>query len=111
MNVHLSRKLTLEQSDTLPDGAGGFVESWITLGSMWADIQMRTGRERHAGEAALSLVGFKITVRGAPVGTPSRPQAGQRFREPGRIFNIEAVSERDPNGWFLTCYAKEELVV
>jgi len=48
-------------------------------------------------------------VRGAPVGHSTRPRAGQRFVETGRIFHIEAVAERDPRGRYLTCFAEEEV--
>jgi head-tail adaptor len=48
-------------------------------------------------------------VRGAPVGVPSRPEAGQRFREGSRVYRIEAVAEKDPQGRYLTCFATEEV--
>jgi head-tail adaptor len=32
-----------------------------------------------------------------------------RFREGDRAFPIQAVSERDPAGRFLTCFAIEEV--
>jgi head-tail adaptor len=46
-------------------------------------------------------------VRGAPVGAPSRPVAGQRFREGARIYPILAVAEADPEGRYLVCHAEE----
>ena len=58
---------------------------------------------------ALSAVPYRVTVRGAPVGSPSRPKAGQRFREGTRLFLIQAVTERDQFGRYLTCFAREEV--
>ncbi len=59
----------------------------------------------------MSRVAYKIVVRGAPFGDPARPMAEQRFRDGDRIFTIEAVAERDPEGRYLTCFVQEEAVV
>ncbi|MEQ9693234.1 head-tail adaptor protein [Shimia sp. SDUM112013] len=107
-DVHLSRKLVLEAPARVPDGAGGFAESWTVLGTVWADIRARTGRKRDGGEVSLSSTAYRIVLRGAPQGAPSRPVAGMRFREGTRLFAIDAVSERDPQGRYLTCFATEE---
>jgi SPP1 family predicted phage head-tail adaptor len=110
-NVKLNRQLTLEQRDQQPDGAGGFSETWVALGSLWAQVQARTGREA-AGEAArLSTTGYRITVRAAPHGTPSRPKPGQRFRDDARRFRIEAVAEQDVNMRYLICFCEEDVVL
>lgn len=108
--VHLSRKLTLEAPLKVADGAGGFSVSWSVLGEVWADVAMRTGREKSGGTVALSTMGYKIVVRGAPFGSEMRPKPEQRFVEGMRIFRILAVAERDPEGRYLTCFADEEVV-
>lgn len=107
----LTQPLVLEAPERVDDGAGGFVEGWIALGTLWAEITARTGRETAHGGAPVSRVGFKIVVRGAPYGTPERPQPQQRLRDGNRVFTIEAVAERDPEGRYLTCFAQEEMVV
>jgi len=106
----LSRRLTLEERRQTPDGAGGFVEDWAPLGTLWAEIDARSGRE--AGlrpAAAVSLSRLRITVRGAPVGDPARPKPDQRFREGGRIYSIRAVTEADGHARYLICFADEEV--
>jgi head-tail adaptor len=55
------------------------------------------------------LTSYRIVVRAAPPGAPSRPQAGQRFREGGRLFAIRAVAEAGGAGRFLVCFAEEEV--
>lgn len=106
----LNRRLALERLDRVPDGSGGFSDIWMPLGTLWAEIRPSTGRER-AGEAALmSVVPVQIVLRGAPLGSSMRPEAGQRLREGARVYVIEAVAERDPAGRYLTCFAKEERV-
>jgi head-tail adaptor len=107
--VHLGRKLVLEARQRVDDGAGGYIESWSALGVLWADMRARTGRERDLGEVTMSHTAYRIVVRGAPQGSPSRPVPGMRFREGDRAFPIQAVSERDPAGRFLTCFAIEEV--
>ncbi len=100
----MTRKLLLEAPGRVPDGAGGYTETWTPLGVIWAEVVPRAGRE--AGSA--SRLGLKIIVRAAPQGAHSRPTAQQRFRDGARIYVIEAVSEAAPMGRYLTCFAIEE---
>lgn len=101
-----SRRLTLEAPQRTPDGAGGYTETWAPLGRVWAEVLPRgAGRETAAASSALSL---KITLRAAPQGAPSRPTAAMRFRDGARIYRIEAVTEADPTGRTLICFASEE---
>jgi SPP1 family predicted phage head-tail adaptor len=107
----LNRQLVLEAPDVLADGAGGFVKGWVPLGILWADIKPGSGRETAQSGAPVSRMAYRITVRGAPMGSDKRPAAQQRFREGDRIFTIEAVSDHDPDGRYLTCFVQEEQVV
>lgn len=107
--VHLSRKLVLEAVSRAPDGAGGFSESWVALGTIWADIRAGTGREREVTAATISYVPHRIYVRAAPAGSPSRPVAGQRLVEDARVYRIQAVSDFDREGRYLECFALEEV--
>lgn len=109
MSVHLSRKLALEDAVRQPDGAGGFSETWETLGELWAEIKAGTGRERFGAQVTKSTVPYRITVRAAPVGAASRPKADQRFREGARLFRILAVADHDRDAAYLTCFATEEV--
>lgn len=105
----LNRTLTLEEPVRVPDGAGGFTQTWQTLGTLWAEIKPGSGRERAAGFATVSSIAFRITVRAAPAGAPSRPTPDQRFRDGTRIFRILAVTEADAGARYLTCFAQEEI--
>lgn len=106
----LTRPLVLEAPAQVADGAGGFSEAWTAKGTLWAEVKPRTGREVEGPGLTLSRVGYRITVRGAPQGAPSRPVAGQRFRYGARVFHIRAVTEADPSARFLVCFAEEEVV-
>ncbi len=105
----LNRQLTLQERQGSPDGAGGRSESWVTLGTLWAGVQSRSGRETQGFGGAVSLGTFRITVRGAPVGASNRPIPGQRFVMGARIFEILAVTEIEPGGMYLDCDAREEV--
>ncbi|MDX1785114.1 MAG: head-tail adaptor protein [Roseovarius sp.] len=109
--VTLNRQLVLEAPQRTADGAGGFDEVWTVQGTLWAQVKARSGRERMGGGAQMSNTAYRITVRAAPYGSPSRPKPEQRFRDGPRIFRIEAVAEADPLARFLTCYAQEEVAV
>ncbi len=109
--VRLNRKLVLEEARRLPDGAGGYAESWAERGTLWAEVTARTGRETAGGAVSRSSTGLRIVVRAAPQGAPSRPVAGQRFRDGTRIFKIESVAERGSDAKFLTCFAEEEVAI
>ena len=106
---HLNRALVLEAALRTPDGAGGFSEAWTALGTLWAEVLPGSGSDVLGEERMLSAVPYRVTVRGTPVGSPSRPQAGQRLREGTRLLLIQAVTERDPQGRYLTCFAREEV--
>lgn len=107
----LGHALILEAPERVSDGAGGYVQGWMALGTIWAEIRARAGRETAQSGAHISRTGYRITVRGAPYGAPARPMPEQRFRDGDRVFNIQAVAERDGDGRYLVCYADEEVVV
>jgi len=105
----LNRRLVLEAPVVAPDGAGGQIESWVAMGTLWAEIHPKTGREATGEAGALSVRAFRITVRGAPMGASNRPLPGQRFRQHTRLFRIVAVTEAERGGLYLTCEAREEV--
>jgi head-tail adaptor len=101
--------MVLESVTRNSDGAGGFVESWVPLGELWAEVRPRSGGERDREDVGVSRLDVKVTVRAAPVGSSMRPDAGQRFCEGPRVYRILAVTEPDMAGRFLTCLAREEV--
>lgn len=105
----LNRKLVLEAPVQTPDGAGGYATSWQAVGELWAAIRPGTGREKAAEFMTVATIPFRITVRAAPQGAPSRPEPEQRFRSGNRIFRILAVTEADAAARYLVCFAQEEV--
>jgi SPP1 family predicted phage head-tail adaptor len=107
MAVRLLRRLVLESAATVADGSGGFAVTWVPEGTLWADVTARSGREDFVGGAGRSRSRYRIVVRGAPVGAPSRPRTDQRLREGGRVFDILTVTEQDAGGRYLEILAEE----
>ncbi|WP_456388451.1 head-tail adaptor protein [Profundibacter sp.] len=107
---NLNRKLVLEDAEQVPDGSGGYAENWVALGVVWAEITAGSGREKAGEFITVSSVPYRITVRAAPVGAPSRPKADQRFRDGSRLFRINAVTELSGRAHYLVCYANEEVL-
>jgi head-tail adaptor len=105
----LNRKLVLEAPVRAPDGAGGFFTSWEARGTLWAEVRPGTGREKAAEFMTVATIPFRITVRAAPEGAPSRPEPEHRFRAGARIFRILAVTEADAGAQYLVCFAQEEV--
>lgn len=107
----LNRPLVLEGPVRVSDGAGGYAVNWQVLGTLWAQVAARTGREVADITAPVSRVVYRITVRAAPVGAPSRPRPEQRFRDGARLLKILAVAEADAQGRWLICDAQEEVAL
>lgn len=106
----LNRPLVLEVPERAPDGAGGFVQVWAVRGTLWAEVAPRMGRDAAGEGLRLGRACYRITVRAAPQGAPSRPIPGQRLRDGARLFHILAVTESGAGAGYLTLWAEEEVV-
>jgi len=95
MSFELSRRLTLEAPTRVPDGAGGFSETWELIGYVWGHIDTVAAGTDAAPEGMAANVRTRITMRAAPVGSSRRPKPEQRLREGSRIFEIDAVTEAE----------------
>ena len=105
----LDRRMVLETPARVSDGAGGFALSWAVKGVLWAALTPGSGREAAGEEVLFAQTPYRIIVRGAPVGAASRPKAEDRLRDGTRVFTLLAVTEADPRGQYLTCFAREEV--
>ena len=105
----LSRKLILEGAQCLEDGAGGYTRVWRPLGTLWGAVEPGSERGGDVPGGSVSRVGYRITIRAAPHGAPSRPVARQRLRDGERLFQIDAVAESSFGAGYLTCLVTEEV--
>ena len=106
--ARLTRQMALEELEQVHDGGGGSNESWRVVSTIWAELEARSARERSIAGGARSFVSHRATVRWAPAGDPSRPNARQRLREGDRVFSIVGVSEPDDERRTLQCWLSEE---
>lgn len=106
MAPKLERRMELQGRSRLPDGAGGFSESWVPLGVLWAAVAPGTGRDGSVDLVATSELPLRITVRAAPEGSLARVRPGQRLVEGARRYRVLAVAEA--GRLYLTCHAREE---
>ena len=81
-------------------GAYPFIGSYVAL-------RASRGKESLVGARSSSSVVWRIFVRAAPVGAPSRPTPKQRFVEGSRIFTILSVAEVSGQELYLECWAEE----
>lgn len=105
----LDRRLILEDAVRVADGSGGYTDTWSPLGELWALVTPRSGNERGIEGATLSGQAYRVTVRAAAYGAPSRPRPDQRFRDGTRIYKILSVADNDDKGRYLTCAVIEEV--
>ncbi len=106
-----NRKLILEASQNVPDGAGGYRLIWQKKGTIWADVVSISGREVQVGEAPRCRMQHQIVVRATPLGSTRRPEIRQRFREGDRIYRIVSVVVHDNSKRFLRCMVEEEQMI
>lgn len=105
----LDRRMVLEAPLRVADGAGGFDLTWGVKGVLWAELSPGSGREAAGVEVLVAQTPYRITVRGAPVGSGARPNPEDRLRDGTRVFTILAVTEADARGQYLICFAREEV--
>ncbi|MEM1273872.1 MAG: head-tail adaptor protein [Pseudomonadota bacterium] len=103
--IALNRLLTLEDPMRMPDGAGGYLQSWTALGKLWAHVAAQSGRE----DGDMSTTRYRIYARRMPAGSSARPRPDQRFRDGARVYHIDAVADLQADTRYVICYAHEEV--
>ncbi|MFK8032964.1 MAG: phage head closure protein [Hyphomicrobiales bacterium] len=96
--------LALEEPISTDDQGGGFYESWVSLGAVWAKVQPANALDSKRAEHFAGQISHRITVRR----DPQQPiKSGMRFVTALRIFRILAVYDPDERGALLMCLAEE----
>ena len=100
----MRHRLALEDTVSVPDGAGGSMSSWAHVSDVWAGIRPLSGSEVSDAGGLAGRVSHEITVRyRAGVAPP------QRFRMGSRIFDIKAVIDEREAHRFLICLVEERV--
>ncbi len=82
----LDQRVTFERLQSGTDEIGQPIESWLTLGTVWAAVEPQAGREFVAAGALQSQLTTKIRVRHRPGIT-----SGDRVTHNGRVYDIQSV--------------------
>lgn len=98
----LRTQLALEICAAVPDGLGGFSESWTETATLFARIEPVSATSLFGADQTLEAVTHRITLRHRD-GVAS----GMRFTRAARVFEIVTVHDPDETGRYLVCKARE----
>ena len=107
MGRTFSRRLIHEAPVEVPDGAGGFLQSWTALGALWCEVRLRSGGLKPSEFGRRPQLQVRITTHAVPQDHPARPWPGHRLIDGRRIFLVQAVQESDLRDRSLTILANE----
>jgi SPP1 family predicted phage head-tail adaptor len=98
----LKRRLMLEQPSENADGAGGLTRSFVTVATLWANLEWLAGEERWRQDRPEQAGLYRVTLRWR-----SGLTAGMRFRDGTRIFEIRSAGDPDGARRSLVCLTEE----
>ena len=84
-------RATLLQKISVPDGGGGFGESWQNIAAVWIDLAAQSVAQDTGADAVQAKVIYRARLRRTVAA------AGMRLGADGRLFDILAV-EADASG-------------
>lgn len=98
----MRHRVTLEAPLRVPDGAGGAIETWSTVATLWARIADRSGAEAFSADGTSGRLTHEITLRPHPDLVPRN-----RIRSVTRTYHILAVRTLGESTNRLTCLCEE----
>lgn len=98
----LSRQVVLEQAAWTPDGAGGAVESWTAVATLFAAVRALSGGESLSYDRIDGRVTHEIIIRHRADVKPA-----MRFLLGARRFEIVAALDVDGRRRHLKCLVEE----
>ncbi|WP_434632010.1 phage head closure protein [Thermoanaerobacterium thermosaccharolyticum] len=91
----LRHRATIQQLVNIDDGAGGSIETWQDIVTVWAAIEPLRGNERYTAQQVQSTLSRKVTIRYRE-GIKSQ----MRLTYKGRIFDIvSAIDIKELHQW------------
>ena len=82
----LDQRVTFQRQTSQQDELGQLINTWVTLGTVWAAVEPQAGREFIAAGAQQSELTTKIRIRHRPGIT-----SGDRVIHDGRVYDIQSV--------------------
>lgn len=99
----LTSELALEAMQPLPDGMGGYAETWSEIAMVWGRIEPVSSTQKDFGARPQPEVTHRILMR-----FREDISTDKRLRKAGRIFALRSVHDPDESGRYLICLAREE---
>lgn len=97
-------ELTLEAATLTGDGAGGHVQQWAEVGTLFARVEPVSAVSRFGADRQRETVTHRVTMR-----MRAGVAGGMRLRRRGRAFDIVTVHDPDETGRYLVCRVREEI--
>ncbi len=103
----LRHRVTLQQEIRIPDGAGGFSNSWQDMADLWAEINPANAKSLYGIEKLFAgkiqaEISHKITIR-----YRSGMSTSMRLLFDNRAFNIRAINNIHENNEILELLVDE----
>ncbi len=99
----LRTELALEDAVLAHDEAGGHVEHWHEIATVFASLEPQRADMRLGGDQTLESVTHRVTLR-----FRDAVKSGMRFRSGNRLFAIVTVHDPDETGRYMICRTREE---
>lgn len=96
-------ELALEAATRLPDGAGGYTQSWSEVATLFARIEPVSAANRFGADKQTATVTHRVTLR-----RRDNVRHGMRLSRRDRVFEIVTVHDPDETGRYLVCQVREE---
>ncbi len=100
--ARLRRRLLIEAPNATPDGMGGVTRAYAAIGVVWAKVEWLGGAERWQADRPEQAGSIRVTLRHR-----AGLDAGMRFRDGERIFEIRALGDPNGSGRRLVCQCEE----
>lgn len=86
----LDKRVTIQETVRVPDGGGGYTETWKDVATVWASLQPLSGREVIQSGQLQAQVPHRVRIRYRPGIT-----AANRLTFKGRTLEIISVANID----------------
>jgi len=99
----LRTELALENVTLAQDGAGGHVEHWAEVATVFARLEPLRADMRFGGDQTLESVTHRVILR-----FREAVKSGMRFKKGERLFAILTVHDPDETRRYLLCRTREQ---
>lgn len=101
---NLRKQVAIQQEQQTSDNAGGYALAWITLATVWADINPVSGNKIYVSEHLEGHVTHRVMMRWR---SDLAITADMRLVYNNRAFNIRAVMNQDESNQYATLLVEE----